>query len=88
MASTDFTVADVLAWARTKPADEQFDYGDADKCAIAQFGRDTGRAHLVGLLSAELRAVCGEQIEDAVIFGGSFRQLVYRLEALDEQVSA
>jgi hypothetical protein len=40
----DFTVADVLAWARTKPASETYDYCDNDNCALAQFLRETGRA--------------------------------------------
>jgi hypothetical protein len=41
---SDFTVADVLAWARTKPADEAYDYTRSDNCAICQFLRETGRA--------------------------------------------
>jgi hypothetical protein len=42
--SVDFTVADVLAWARTKPADEEYDYCSNGSCAIAQFVRETGRS--------------------------------------------
>ena len=44
MASTDFSVADVLAWARTKPADERYDYGDPSDCALCHFLIVTGRA--------------------------------------------
>lgn len=44
MASTDFTVADVLAWARTKPAGERYNYMDNSNCALCQFLRETGRA--------------------------------------------
>lgn len=44
MASTDFTIADVLAWARTKPADERYNYSDNTNCALCQFLRETGRA--------------------------------------------
>ena len=43
MASTDFTIADVLAWARTKPADEVYVYTDSTNCALCQFLRETGR---------------------------------------------
>jgi hypothetical protein len=44
VATADFTIADVLAWARTKPADERYNYVDPHNCAISQFLRDTGRA--------------------------------------------
>jgi hypothetical protein len=44
MASTDFTINDVLTWARTKPADEAYSYLDNSGCAVAQFLRETGRA--------------------------------------------
>jgi hypothetical protein len=42
--SVDFTVADVLAWARTRPADEAYEYVDGRNCAMCQFLRGTGRA--------------------------------------------
>lgn len=41
---TDFTVADVLAWARTKPADEAYAYDSPFNCALCHFLRDTDRA--------------------------------------------
>lgn len=41
--STDFTIADVLAWARTKPTDERYNYTDSGNCAVCQFVRETGR---------------------------------------------
>jgi hypothetical protein len=41
VANPDFTIADVLAWARTKPADEKYDYVDNRQCALAQFLRET-----------------------------------------------
>lgn len=41
--SQDFTIADVLAWARTKPADKAYDYGSNGNCALCQFLRETGR---------------------------------------------
>jgi hypothetical protein len=44
MATADFTIADVLAWARTKPADEHYRYNDNTNCALCQFLRETGRA--------------------------------------------
>lgn len=37
MTSADFTIADVLAWARTKPADEEYRYSSTSGCALCQF---------------------------------------------------
>jgi hypothetical protein len=42
--SAAFDLRDVLEWARTKPADEAYDYGEPYGCAIARFLRETGRA--------------------------------------------
>jgi hypothetical protein len=42
--ASDFTIADVLAWARTKPADETYDYVSNFHCALAQFLKATGRS--------------------------------------------
>lgn len=42
--ATGFTIADVLAWARTKPADEEYEYCSNDNCAVAQFLKETGRS--------------------------------------------
>jgi hypothetical protein len=47
--SPDFSVQDVLAWARTKPADGVYCYTDPGNCALAQFGRHTGRRDLIGV---------------------------------------
>jgi hypothetical protein len=41
---TDFSLSEILAWARMKPADEGYDYCSNGHCAIAQFLRETGRA--------------------------------------------
>jgi hypothetical protein len=41
--SPDFTVAEFLAWVRTKPADEEYDYYSACGCALGQFCGVTGR---------------------------------------------
>jgi hypothetical protein len=41
---TDFSLPDVLTWARTKPADEAYDYLANCNCALAQFLRETGRS--------------------------------------------
>lgn len=38
----DFTPAEILAWARTKPADEWYDYGDIQGCAVYQFVKERG----------------------------------------------
>ena len=42
--SPDFSVQDVLAWALTKPADEEYDYCSQGDCVIARFLKETGRA--------------------------------------------
>jgi hypothetical protein len=42
--AADFTIADMLAWARTKPADEPYLYTSSGNCALCQFLRETGRA--------------------------------------------
>lgn len=42
----DFTLADVLAWARTKPAGEEYCYTDPFNCAMCRFLRETGRAQV------------------------------------------
>lgn len=44
MAQPDFSIADVLKWARTKPADGGYYYGDCNDCALCHFLIDTGRS--------------------------------------------
>lgn len=39
-----FTIAEVLAWAKTKPADSSYCYMDNGGCALARFLVETGRA--------------------------------------------
>lgn len=80
-AKAGFTLAELLAWAKTKPADEPYDYCDSRSCALAQFGLATGRSYLAGkngtsVLNAwrELRdAACGPGHD-------TFGLLVTRLE--------
>ena len=38
-----FTRRTFLAWLKTKPADEEYDYLDNNQCVVAQFLKDTGR---------------------------------------------
>src|SRR4249919_3451282 len=80
----DFTLADVLAWARTKPADRSYNYLDPERCAVAQFGRDTGRRELINLPSDEIDEKC-PGLADAVHPLGSrdwsYGALARRLEA-------
>jgi hypothetical protein len=40
--TVNFTVAEFLDWARTKPADEGYGYMDACKCACGQFADFAG----------------------------------------------
>jgi hypothetical protein len=83
---SDFTIADVLVWARTKPADEAYDFYDASVCAIAQFGEATGRQRLIDLsdlTAGDEAAGLPLGLSDAVIGGDwTFGALVERLERL------
>lgn len=80
--SPDFTIADVLAWARTKPVGGEYDFCDAGYCAVAQFGRATGRRHLIDLDSADLKAYNPDVANAAAEFPWTFGALVGRLERL------
>ena len=78
--STDFSLADVLAWARTKPADEAYDYCSSHRCALAQFGIATGRPHLVGPDGTDLllqRPILNNALAESTL---TFGALVDRLE--------
>jgi hypothetical protein len=91
---SDFTIADVLAWARTKPADERYDFTDCNGCAVARFGRETGREYLIGLSANQMIAISAD-LEQAVNPGARFLHcmdltygaLVIRLEALCPVIS-
>jgi hypothetical protein len=86
--ATDFTISDVLAWARTKPAIGEFDYFDNTNCALCQFLRETGRAtapivygwdwtdgnHYADIPSHVAKALA--------LADGTFKSLVWRLEQL------
>jgi hypothetical protein len=41
MGTPDFTIAEFLAWVRTKPAGETYNFCDAAHCALGQFLRET-----------------------------------------------
>lgn len=81
--STDFTIADVLVWARTKPADERYRYSDFDNCACAQFCRHQG-VSLHGPARWRLERDLGQLILDTPYYSGErkFSDLVVRLEKL------
>lgn len=59
-----FTLAELLVWARSKPADETYDYVNANNCAVAQFGRESGHPELLNLSPEELerKHVCLDRI--------------------------
>jgi hypothetical protein len=86
--ATDFTIADVLAWARTKPAGQAYSYMDIFNCALCQFLRETGRARepQVGGYDWRDTAVPGstrtpfDERLKAPLCGTTFGQLVKRLE--------
>jgi hypothetical protein len=44
MTHPDFIIASVLAWARTKPADQTYDYQAKGNCALCQFLKNNGLA--------------------------------------------
>jgi hypothetical protein len=84
--AADFTIADVLAWARTKPAGKRYDFRDVDRCAAAQFGIETNRPELVGVPSTKLARICSG-LELAAVGNGSpeswtFGAFAGRLEKL------
>jgi hypothetical protein len=91
-ATSDFTVADVLAWARAKPAAERYNYGDPRNCALCHFLRDTGRASIPtvsqlfgwGESGAPLsaRRPYPVELEPALVEGGTFGGLAKLLEAI------
>ncbi len=41
-------------WVAMKPADEGYDFMDAGKCALAQFGEHIGADHLVGMVTDDM----------------------------------
>ncbi len=98
MAQTDFTIKDVLEWARTKPADERYNYTMPMSCALCHFLRDTGRCaepiirpFIDGCDFFGWRSVSsGDRLykpydaalEPALMKGGTFGGLVRLLEAL------
>lgn len=85
MASADFTIADVLAWARTKPAGERYSFVNSRVCAIAQFGLATDRPELVGLHSQALEEIDRRLLLAAVGFPFTFGAFVARLEKLVQE---
>jgi len=100
----DFTVADVLAWARTKPTGDAYDYMKSRDCALCQFLRDTGRAERPRVIPQRYTddsgdhelpewADCvslgaGEAFNDDVSERWTFGRLVKRLEALCPETPA
>ena len=90
MASADFTIADVLAWARTKPAEERYDFTEPSTCALGQFAREVrGYSKLSAaredyglLVSPELRRAAQGDGNIPRNVKWTFGALVTRLEAL------
>jgi hypothetical protein len=82
--AADFTIADVIEWARTKPPSERYDFGNSGNCVIAQFGKATGRGCLLNLGPARLLYTVGHDLYSAAIgnctFGGFVKALEKRVE--------
>lgn len=81
---------DVLAWARTKPADERYSYSDPGDCALCQFLAETGRAKcprvVPGLwrdgMDSQRFFAFSDALEAALNSQQTFGALASRLEAL------
>jgi hypothetical protein len=94
MPSADFTIADVLEWARTKPAGDPYSYIDNNNCALCQFLRETGRCARPAVAGHYWRDTdSGDIFEqrpfpdgrmgmEYALMAGTFGGLVARLEAL------
>lgn len=90
--SNDFSVADVLAWARTKPAGEPYQFVNAGVCALGQYARAHGWSEAQArcgsyevYVSDDLRWAanpCGPVGTSKTLWGGTFGQFVKRLEKL------
>jgi NAD-dependent dihydropyrimidine dehydrogenase PreA subunit len=86
----DFTIADVLAWARTKAAGKRYNYDNCFECALCQFLAETNRAlrPLVELngdwsdCDGVSRGVAPKPLNYAVRDSDTFGALVARLEKL------
>lgn len=76
----DFTIEEFAAWARTKPATERYNFKDEENCALAQFGKATDRAHLVGMQGTEL-LYRRPELYRMLGGAGTFGMLARRLEA-------
>ena len=82
----DFSVADVLAWARTKPADETYEFTSAGTCALGQYAREVAGA-------SAWEACCGiyesrvprELMRAANMGNATFGKFVARLEAIVQE---
>lgn len=53
----------------------------ADDCALAQFGRETGRAHLIGLRSGQIIELTSDSFVRALCLSMTFGELVAHLDA-------
>jgi hypothetical protein len=90
MAQPDFTIADVLAWARTKPADEEYDFLDPGVCALGLFARERRGFSKRSAAHERYRGLVALELRNAVQGVGrgygperwTFGALVTRLEAL------
>lgn len=78
---TDFTLADVLAWARTKPANEEYQFLNSSMCAVAQFGIETRRPYLIAVddLTTIDPILCDVAVEGDWTFGAFADRLEKKL---------
>jgi hypothetical protein len=81
--AADFTIAEFLAWARTKPANETYCFSNPDRCALAQFGRASGREYLVGVGDVYQFVGYGKALS-ALVRSDTFGELVAALECIVE----
>jgi hypothetical protein len=81
--AADFSIAELLEWARTKPKDEAYRFCDYRNCALTQFGRATGRTYLVGI--GDVTPFIGKgKAFNALVLSRTFGELVSELEVVVE----
>ena len=86
---------ELLAWAKTKPADETYTYTSPSDCALAQFIKETKKPHYVIVSPYDWTEYYSDRqrvthqiptnLQDRLIFGCcTFGALVTRLMATNE----
>jgi hypothetical protein len=78
----DFSIPQFLAWARSKPADEEYEFCLADECALGQFLQAKCGFSAMDCYRNDPFARLDISIRQALGTSDSFGALVTRLEKL------